>query len=426
MDVHTHRDLLPAELWINIFSYLPWESLGRVAQVCRQWRRLSEEHALWPPYFRLVRGIRQHQEPIRLFTHIRSTDSVYQAFASSILMLRMGRCHRLSIDCGVAKEMEIPFRPEKLERIDMHTAVVRGESQVALLEVATGKIIGVLESARYCALYKEILIVEEPTIIIIEARASGERLFSIPESHGRYARSSCNKHIVALILKRQGGEVLQIYDWKKRGLLLFERESQCFTNLRVTDEGHVLFQEGRESCGLYSLAQNKAIFFEGSLTGSIEGAAPEYSERHFLRFSPNNQLSIHRLKDGEELWHSQILHDIQCAMLVGERLVLYTENKVFAIWQLKESPRTRHLLIAMQISLEVEEGDCCELPNVFQHIIALKTTKSIVFVDLIEGKILRKIRAQATGSSVYFDGDYFREYGFSPGRLTVCSRKFFA
>lgn len=41
------QDFIPDSLLFNIFSYLDVTSLGRVAQVCQTWLRVSKDELLW-------------------------------------------------------------------------------------------------------------------------------------------------------------------------------------------------------------------------------------------------------------------------------------------------------------------------------------------------------------------------------------------
>lgn len=38
---------LPSEIWLRVFSFLPAETICAAARVCKQWRRISENDAVW-------------------------------------------------------------------------------------------------------------------------------------------------------------------------------------------------------------------------------------------------------------------------------------------------------------------------------------------------------------------------------------------
>ncbi len=419
-------DSLPDELMIEVFKRLSWRDLGKVAQVSRRWKRLAADQHLWSPGFQFVKNILQNRFDKRDFSCRFERESCYRLFAQSMVLLERGLCCYASFARNEACVLALPFHPHKVQRISMHTALIRGADLVAILDTRIGKVVDVRESSTFCDLYDLLLLTEDRAAIHVELRSSNAILFSILKSGRRYVGSACGGEILACLLGNERCQVMEVYNWKE-GRRLFTKESHAFTQVSVTNDGNVFFEEGQRGCGIYSPAQNRELLLPGQLHCHGDSLSAS-GERFFLRFMPDNHIWIHHLEQGEEMWHFQIAAKIISALLVGDRFIVYTEDHHLYIWELqKKTPALNgyRQLLNLPIELEAMADDCHALPNISRSVIALKTVHHIVLVDFTVGRVLRSFETQPH-VSIYFDGEVLRQctLSTSTSKLHVDSKTF--
>ena len=408
---------IPEELWLNIFGNLSWKDLGQVAQVCKTWRRIANDHTLWSPYFCLARGIMRYHSPTSYLSITDSSVDQYRIFQNHVAYLGLQGFTITEIDSGKESVVPLPFQPTELYWLH-NGAVGLNDHQMALVDVKNCNVVKVFERGKVCFFSKEVEIAEVDEGLEV-SRLDGTVFYSISKSQGSFVSAECKKGHLALILQHPKCQALLIFNLES-GQLLYEKRNRFFTGLDITDAGHILFEIDHKFCGIYSLTLQKAVFHLAVLDRDNE-CSPQFSKRYFICFPPDRYVRICSLETGAVVQSFSVLKNILCAAVWEERFILYTADGVFTLWDIK----SKALLLTMEIVVQATEGDCIDLPNISHNVIAIKTGKEIIFVDLHEGRILRRIESSNESSDLFFHEGDLREIGEEKQQLTIVNRKFF-
>lgn len=129
-------DILPDELMINIFQFLPLESLLECEKVCDRWKKLARDPALWRQIVFVYSGKPGQSEVSEKSLEIIESHSeciyclkVQYVYSYSVIKSIIQQCHNLTslelIMCRITKEFEDDVtRWPNLRRINLKNSLV--------------------------------------------------------------------------------------------------------------------------------------------------------------------------------------------------------------------------------------------------------------------------------------------------------------
>ncbi len=404
---------LPDELCLRIFRFLSLRELANAAQVCRLWHRVSQDATLWPSYFRLLRGILRSGDPT-LYIEMPKLNQ-FRIFSDHIAYLSPKGCTVMPIDLGDEKVVELPFHVKRL-RWHPSGLLADGDDKVALINPANAEVIKEFDAEAILFFTEQIMIEEDEASWQIK-KLSGEIILSIPKDEGDFVEAECYKNTLAFILQKQDCQVLYIYDLANRAKL-YEKEARRFTDLGVTDDENVLFEENNKFCGVYSLKSQMVFMYHATLG---DDWVTQSNQDYFLCFTADNRIRVCSFKNGTiiNVFRTQV--EIVSVAIWENRLILYTADNILTFWDVKSGK----LLFSLLIKLEMAKGDCSRLPNISHNILALKKQGGIVLIDLVEAKIVRELESYEEESDLFMNHGTLHEIRADSNSLAIRSRKFF-